>query len=308
MTNAASMQHVLEIATRAAATDTTVLITGESGVGKERLAKHIHQGSRRSSRPLSVVNCGSLPETLSDSELFGHVRGAFTGALQDHAGIFETADRGTLFLDEVGDIPLPVQVKLLRALQHGEVRRVGESRSRRVDVRLIAATNRNLRRDVQSGRFREDLFYRLTVIEICIPPLRDRGDEFERLLTDIVRLKSHTTRRRITGWTSRAFEYLRRYPWPGNIRELENVIERACVLSTGRLIDIPQLPHELRQLPRCSFSPASEDSVLPLWDVEREHIMAVLHRNGGNQTRTARELRIAPSTLARKLKTYARTA
>ncbi len=261
------------MAHRVAPTDTAVLITGESGVGKEHLARSIHAASPRASGPFVPVNCGALPEGLFESELFGHARGAFTGAMQDRPGLFETAERGTLLLDEVGEVPLPQQVKLLRALQEHEIRRVGENRQRKFNVRVIAATNRNLAQDVRDGRFRKDLFYRLNVVGLSIPPLRDRPEDLRDLAVTLLARIAAQMKRPITGYSPDALEQILRYPWPGNIRELENAIERACALATSDLVELAGLPDEVRH--HQSLVIASEH-VRPLREVERQYILAAL--------------------------------
>jgi transcriptional regulator with PAS, ATPase and Fis domain len=296
-----AMEQLVGVAARVAEVDSNVLIIGESGVGKERLARFIHDTSPRSNGPFVPVNCGALPDALFESELFGHVRGAFTGAISDRPGLFEAADKGTLLLDEVGEVPLPLQVKLLRALQEHEIRRVGENRQRKVTARVIAATNRDLAQDVRERRFRRDLFYRLNVVQLEIPPLRERPEDLRGLAASILVRVAGQMRRPITGYTPDAFEQILRYPWPGNIRELENAVERACVLATGELVDVADLPNEVRH--HQSLVIASEH-VRPLRDVEREYILAALERNNGNRTLTAEQLEIGPATLFRKLKRY----
>lgn len=298
-----SMQQLVALATRVAEVDSAVLIVGESGVGKERLARFIHAASSRASGPFVPVNCGALPDALFESELFGHARGAFTGALQDRAGLFEAAHRGTLLLDEVGEMPLPLQVKLLRVLQDHEIRRVGETRQRRVDVRIVAATNRNLAEDVSQRRFRRDLYYRLRVVELPIPPLRDRPEDLRGLAHVLLTRITRQMRRNITGYTPAALEHLLRYPWPGNVRELENTVERACALATSDIIDVDDLPDEVRH--HRTLIIASEH-VRPLREIEREYILAALKRNHGSRAITAEQLCIGLATLHRKLKRYAK--
>lgn len=298
-----AMRGLVDLARRVARADSNILITGESGVGKECLAQFIHRASARSAGPFIPVNCGALSETLAESELFGHVRGAFTGALQDRPGLFEAANGGTLLLDEVGDVPLPMQVKLLRVIQEREVRRLGENRQRHVDVRLIAATNRNLQDDVEERRFRRDLYFRLNVVELHVPPLRERPDDLRGLAAMLQTRIATRMHRAIGGYTDAALNCLLQYAWPGNVRELENAIERACALATGLLIDVDDLPNTLRTCP--SFVGASP-AVRPLYDVEREYILSVLQRNGGNKLHTAEQLRINTTTLFRKLKRYAK--
>lgn len=259
-----AMEELVSLASRVAAVDSTVQIVGESGVGKERLARFIHDASPRARGPFVPINCGALPDALFESELFGHARGAFTGAVHDRPGLFEAADRGTLLLDEVGEVPLALQVKLLRALQEHEIRRVGENHQRKFNVRVMAATNRNLAVDVKERRFRSDLFYRLNVVELAIPPLRDRPEDLRGLVDTILARVAGQMRRPIIGYAPDALEQMLRYPWPGNIRELENAIERACALARGRLVELAGLPAEVRTSQ--SLSIASEH-VRPLREI-----------------------------------------
>jgi DNA-binding NtrC family response regulator len=297
------MLRLYDMARRVARVDSTVLITGESGVGKEGLAHLVHDESTRTGGPFVPVNCAAVPEALLESELFGHMKGSFTGAAADRAGLFEAAHGGSLFLDEVGEVPLPMQGKLLRALQEREVRRVGENKSRRVDVRLLAATNRNLAREVQAGRFREDLYYRLRVIELRVPPLRDRRDDVLPLARLFVARAAERLGRRISGVTPRAAHQLLRYEWPGNVRELENAVERAVVLADGARIDVGDLPEEVAlALP----DPSGPGRVRSLEEMERDYILAVLKSAGDNKTKAAAQLRIGTATLFRKLKQYSR--
>ncbi len=297
------MVRVVDMARRVARVDSTVLVTGESGVGKEGLARLIHDESTRVGGPFVAINCAAVPETLLESELFGHVKGAFTGAGVDRAGLFEAAQGGTLFLDEVGEVPLTMQVKLLRVLQEREVRRVGENKNRKVDVRVLAATNRNLAREVQAGRFREDLYYRLRVIELRVPPLRDRKEDVLPLARLFVARATERLGRRVSGLTPRAAQQLMRYDWPGNVRELENAVERAVVLADGLRIDADDLPEEIAlALP----DPSSPGRVRSLEDMERDYILAVLKATGDNKTKAAAQLQIGTATLFRKLKLYSR--
>ena len=298
-----AMRDVVAQADRAARFDSTILITGESGVGKERLARYVHHRSPRATGPFVAANCGAFVEGLIESELFGHVRGAFTGAARDHAGLFEQANGGTLLLDEIGDLSPPLQVRLLRVLQEREVRRVGDIRTRRVDVRVIAATNHNLKEAAETGRFRRDLYYRLEVIELEIPPLRQRPEDVEGLARALLRRIAHRMGATITGYTAAALMHIRQYDWPGNVRELENVIERACALAVDSLIDVSDLPRELRLCAAPGLARVAD--IRPLPDLEREHILDTLRRNGGNKTETARQLKIARATLFRKLRLYA---
>ncbi len=288
---------------RVAHLKTTVLVLGESGTGKELVARAIHADSGRAEKPFVAVNCGALPETLLESELFGHVRGAFTGAVSEKAGLFEQADTGTLFLDEVGEMPASLQVKLLRVLQEGEVRRVGGATTRSVDVRVVSATSRNLELDVADGRFREDLFFRLNVFTLTIPPLRDRLDDLPMLTEHLL----HECAARIGRTTTphlkpEGLRQLMAHTWPGNVRELENVIERGLVLCDGELLDESCLPlsgdHDL----------TADDSDLSIKKAERtmEHdlIRKALARTGGNRTHAARLLEISHRALLYKLKEY----
>ena len=300
----ASMRQVLALAQKVAPLNSTVLITGESGVGKERLARSLHDASRRSRGPFIAVNCGAFADTLIESELFGHARGAFTGAVQDRPGLFETAHGGTLFLDEIGELTLPIQVKLLRVIQEREVVRLGERKPRSIDLRLIAATNRSLGNEVDQGRFRRDLYYRLHVIHLHIPPLRERLDEVLGLARDLLVETAARLGRPMAGYTSAATERLLEYPWPGNIRELQHAIERACAVATGPLIDVEDLPEAVRGQ-RLALAGGRRQ---PLVDRERAYIRAVLDRVGGNRQRAAEELGISLSTLKRRLRSPRRTA
>ena len=293
-----SMRQVLALAQRIAPLDSTVLITGESGVGKERLARSLHDASRRSRGPFTAVNCGAFADTLIESELFGHARGAFTGAVQDRPGLFEAAHGGTLFLDEVGELSPPIQVKLLRVIQEREVVRLGERKPRAVDLRLIAATNRPLADEVEQGRFRRDLYYRLDVIHLHIPPLRQRLDEVLELVRDLLVETTKRLGRPMASYTPAAIERLLEYPWPGNIRELQHAIEHACAVATGPLIDVEDLPEAVR---RHGLAAAGRRQ-RPLIDRERAYIRAVLARVGGNRQRAAEELGISLSTLKRRLR------
>jgi transcriptional regulator with PAS, ATPase and Fis domain len=296
------MQHVVELARRVAKVDATVLISGESGVGKERIARLVHDGSTRTTGPFIAVNCGAITETLLESELFGHKRGAFTGAVSDRQGLFEAANRGTLMLDEVGEISPGMQVKLLRVLQEREIRRVGESKSRPVDVRILAATNRDLAHRVAEGVFRQDLYYRLKVVELHVPPLRDRRDDILPLARVLLADAAVRMGREISGLVPQAADQILRYEWPGNVRELENAMEHAVALARGNRVDLEDLPEEIREaFPK---PVVSGETVQSLDEVEKDYILAVLERNGGNQTRTAEQLQIGSATLYRKLKKY----
>ncbi|MBI4521639.1 MAG: sigma-54-dependent Fis family transcriptional regulator [Gemmatimonadetes bacterium] len=297
----AAMQRVLDLARRVAKVDSTVLITGESGVGKERVARLIHEESARVGGPFLAINCAAVPEGLLESELFGHTKGAFTGASQDRPGLFEAVSGGTLLLDEIGEVPPAMQVKLLRTLQEREVRRVGENKSRPVDVRLLAATNRDLVAEVHAARFRQDLYYRLRVVEIRVPPLRERREDILPLARTFLHSAAERTRRKVTGLTPRAANQLVRYGWPGNVRELENALERAVVLAKGSRIDVEDLPEELGLALPAAYAPGD---VRPLDEVARDYILAVLRANDGNKAKAAEQLKIGTATLYRKLKQY----
>lgn len=295
------MRRVIELARRVAQVDSTVLITGESGVGKERVARLIHEESSRASGPFLAINCGALSETLLESELFGHARGAFTGAVRDRPGLLEAASGGTLLLDEVGEMPPSVQVRLLRALQERQIRRVGENRDRPIRVRVLAATHRALAREVEAGRFRKDLFYRLRVVELEVPPLRERREDILPLARGLLVGAAGRMGRPVPTLTPRAVDQLVRYDWPGNVRELENAMERALALARGRHIEVEDLPEDVRgALPGAVIT----GGVRTLEALERDYILAALEHNAGNQTVTARQLGIGAATLYRKLKRY----
>jgi two-component system response regulator HydG len=298
-----AMRHVVSLARRVARSDVTVLVTGESGVGKERIARLIHEESARMGHPFVAINCGAVPETLLESELFGHARGAFTGASMERVGLFEAAHGGTLLLDEVSQLPLPMQVKLLRVLQEREVRRLGETRDRKIDVRLLAATNDDLAELVASGRFREDLYYRLRVVDLPIPPLRERPDDILPLARTLLARAATRVGRPTPTLAPSACEKLVRHTWPGNVRELGNAIERAVALAEGARIEAHDLPPEVVGL---SERRRGKGALRPLADIEREHILAVLDAHRGHKAKTAATLEIGIATLFRKLKAYGR--
>jgi two-component system, NtrC family, response regulator HydG len=296
-----SMRQLLSVAKRVAGVDSAVIVTGESGAGKERVARLIHDASARSSGPFIAVNCGSVAESLQERELFGHAKGSFTGADRDSMGLFEAANGGTLFLDEIGEISLGLQVKLLRVLQEKEIRRIGESKSRPVDVRIVAATNRNLTDDVASGRFRQDLYYRLRVIELKVPPLRERTDDIMPLARIFLEEASKRSRRKVISFTPQAADQLLHYDWPGNVRELYNAVEHAVALCMSDRIEVEDLPEELRSvMPK----PLIRGTIRPLEDVEREYILAALKFSDNNKIKAAAELNIGIATLYRKLNSY----
>ena len=294
-----AMQDVLELAARVAPLDTTVLVYGESGTGKEFVVKMIHEQSARSDGPLVSVNCAALTDTLLESELFGHVRGAFTGAVRDKPGLFEVASSGTLFLDEVGEMASALQAKLLRALQQGEIRRVGSERTLRVNPRVIAATNRDLRVEVEAGRFREDLYFRLGAFVITVPPLRERQEAIAELAQEFVRRAATRFKRDVRGIAPEAMSRLLSYDWPGNVRELEHAMERAVILASGKRIVPQDLPPEVRSRSRRRGGPTFD-----LEQQERALIQQALERFGGRRREAAEALRISPVTLWRKIKRY----
>ena len=297
-----TMRQLVDLARRVAKVDSTVLITGESGSGKERIARLVHEESTRVAGPFIAVNCGAITETLLESELFGHVRGAFTGATHDRPGLFEAANSGTLLLDEIGEVSPGMQVKLLRALQEREIRRVGENKSRRVNVRVLAATNRDLNQAVVDGAFRQDLYYRLKVVDLHVPPLRERRDDILPLARVLLADAALRMKRKISGFAPGAAVQLLRCEWPGNVRELENAMERAVALARGNRVEFEDLPEEVCQaIPR---PVPAKGTVRPLDEVEKEYIVAALELNGGNQTHTAEQLEIGSATLYRKLKSY----
>lgn len=298
------MQDVLARARKVAASSASVLLRGESGTGKEVLAKAIHTMSPRANAPLVVVNCGAIPENLLESEFFGHIKGSFTGAIENRKGMFETADTGSIFLDEIGEVPLHLQVKLLRVLQEGEFQRVGESTPHKVDVRIIAATNRNLEQDVASGTFRQDLYYRLNVIPIQLPALRERHDDIVPLVEYFLRRFAPPGSRKML--SPDALSLLRRYEYPGNIRELENAIEHAVVLSEGDMIHVADLPLQIQNFEWARGSGVTNASVehMHLDDIEKRCILSALEKTRYNHTRAAAHLGITRRTLGYRIQKY----
>ena len=297
----ASLKKVFELVEKVAASSANVLIQGETGTGKELVARSIHFNSNRRERPFLAVNCGALTETLLESELFGHAKGSFTGAIADKKGLFRAAGGGSLFLDELGEMPPSLQVKLLRALQEHQVTPVGTSAPVSFDARIIAASNRDLEKEVAGGRFREDLFYRLNVIEIVVPPLRERRDDIPLLVRHFVSNSARTQDAPEKSVTTAAMSALTAYDWPGNVRELEHAIERAAILS-GDEIDIEHLPGKLQAI-AADGTPATAGT-LTLDQIEKNYVFGVLAENADDKVLTARMLGIDLSTLYRKLKRY----
>jgi DNA-binding NtrC family response regulator len=303
-----SMQEVFALVRRVAASEASVLITGESGTGKELIARAIHAGSPRAARPLVAVNCAAIPEPLLESDLFGHKRGAFTDAKADKAGLFVEAAGGSIFLDEIGELPLPLQPKLLRVLQERELRPVGATKAEKVDVRLISATNRDLDRRLRDGRFREDLFYRLNVIHIHLPPLRDRVEDVLPLAEHFLARSATRAGKALTGFREATRKLLLGYHWPGNVRELENVVERAVALAETAIVTPDDLPPALRDRKNQDRVTTALEQGLTLDQLEREYIQRVLEAEGGNKTRAAQRLGLDRKTLYRKLDEYAAAA
>ncbi|MDE2291002.1 MAG: sigma-54-dependent Fis family transcriptional regulator [Elusimicrobia bacterium] len=293
----AAMRRIQDLVQKVASTDAAVLIQGESGTGKELVARAIHAASARRNHPFVAVNCGALPEGLLESELFGHVRGAFTGAVASRPGKFQVASGGTLFLDEIGELPLNLQVKLLRALQSGEVRRVGENRSVKVNARIVTATNRDLKKGMTEGTFRDDLYYRLNVFPIVIPPLRERTDDIMPLAERFLKVGRDKHGGVAVRFSQEAAQALLDYAWPGNVRELEHAVERAVILAPGQEVRADDLPPEVR-------ARGGDGQPRPLSELEREHILKTLDACRGNQQEAAKKLGIARNTLWRKLKEY----
>ena len=303
-----AITSMLSMIRTVAPTEATVLITGESGTGKELVARALHAQSLRKDEPLVTVNCAALAETLLESELFGHEKGAFTGADKRREGRFKQADRGTLFLDEIGEMPIGVQAKLLRALQQGEIQRVGSDKSEHVDVRVIAATNRDLRKEVEERRFREDLYFRLNVISLEVPPLRLRKEDIPLLAAHFLSHYAERNHKNVKGFSAQCMDMLLHYDWPGNVRELQNAVERAVILCTGEYVTGPELPVNIAKLAAEAMPKSTEVSSslagLPLEEVERRAIEETLRETGDNKSAAARKLGITRATLHKKLRKY----
>jgi DNA-binding NtrC family response regulator len=297
----AAMQEVFRLIERAGRTDKAILIQGESGTGKELVARALHRASARADKPVVVINCAALPEALLESELFGHEKGSFTGAVSAKQGLFEVADGGTLFIDEIGELAGSLQAKLLRVLEDGSLRRVGSVKERRVDVRLLAATNRDMEKEVAAGRFREDLYYRINVMSLQLPPLRERRGDIPLLVNRLLG----------PGWTvdEGAMQALEAYRWPGNVRQLFNALQRAQIMSDDKRIRLEHLPREI-VAPRAQPSGSNADSVASigevdqLTEVQRAHVLEILRREGGNKARAARALGINRRSLYRMLEKF----
>lgn len=302
-----AMQEVYSLVKKVAPFRSTVLITGQSGTGKELVARAIHQNSPREAAPFVALNCAAIPENLLESELFGHVRGAFTDAYSDRKGLFEEASGGTLLLDEIGELPLALQAKLLRTLQDGEIRRVGGTKSVKVDVRVLAATAKELREEVAARRFREDLYYRLNVVQIVMPALRDRIGDIELLVSYFLQKTNRRLGTAITGIDEAALRALQAYSWPGNVRELENAIERAAVLAEGHEIQKMNLPQAIQDARPSTAAPTKPDELSikkATRDLESRLIRAALLKTGGNRTRASEILEISHRALLYKLREY----
>ena len=301
-----AMKRVITLIRKVAPTNSTVLLLGESGTGKEVLANTVHRLSRRREMPFIAINCAALPEALLESEMFGHVKGAFTGADSDKIGLFEEADGGTIFLDEIGDMAPITQAKLLRVLQSGDIRPVGASTIRHVDVRIIAATNRDLVEAVSQNTFREDLYFRLNTIQIRIPPLRERMDALPALLSHFLKQANAAYEKGIIGFDDHALTLLRHYEYPGNVRELESIVQHAVIMADGPLCHVSDLPEQVQQgtSPRLALPYQPPTDFLSLAQLEARHIDATLNRLNGNQTLAAKHLGISRSTLWRKMKEY----
>ena len=298
---------IFEVIKKVSGVKISVLLSGESGTGKELVAKALHYNSPRKDKTFLAINCGAIPEALLETELFGHKKGSFTGAIQDRKGFFEEADEGTLFLDEIGDIPLNLQVKLLRALQEGEVRRVGEDRALLIDVRVIAATSKDLLHEVKAGAFREDLYYRLNVLPIHIPPLRERKEDIPLLVEHFIQKHNNSHALSCKGVTQGALKSLLDYSWPGNIRELENIIERSMILAERETIDIDSIPENIKAYGAGDASHIPEDdfSIKKMSRMmEEKLIRKALKKTGGNKTRAAKLLELSYPALLSKITDY----
>lgn len=302
--NSKFIRETIDLAKKVAETDTTVLLTGETGTGKEVFAQSIHQASNRRNKNFVAINCSAFGRDLLESEMFGHTSGAFTGATKDQKGLFAEANNGTIFLDEIGEMALDLQAKLLRVIETGEFLKVGETKPTKVNIRIIAATNRDLQKEIEEGHFREDLFYRLSVFHIKIPALRERVADIELLATQFVQVFTVKMAKKIKSLSPGFLQALKLHHWPGNTRELKNVIERSVILSTSDELTIETLPHELRDNLTQTTKSDRQFSAFELASAEKLHIQKVLNYTNGNKTETARLLNIALTTLYRKIEEY----
>ncbi|MGD8531371.1 MAG: sigma-54 dependent transcriptional regulator, partial [Syntrophobacterales bacterium] len=303
----AAMDEIFTTIGKVAEYKSTVLITGESGTGKELIARAIHYNSPRADKPLVTVNCGAIPENLLESELFGHKKGSFTDAVRDKKGLFQEAHGGSIFLDEIGELPRPLQVKLLRVLQEEEIKRVGDLQSIKIDIRVMAATTKDLAKEVEAGRFRDDLYYRINVLHVNVPPLRERAEDITLLIQHFISKTSERLQSEVDGVSPAAGRALQRYLWPGNVRELENVIERAMVMASGRTIEPEDLPPYLHQeVDSVEF--LADDDNLSIKEgsrrLEKTLIQKALEKTGGNRTQAAKILEISHPALLYKMKSY----
>jgi two-component system response regulator AtoC len=302
-----AMQEIFATIEKVADYKTSVLVTGDSGTGKELIARAIHYNSPRADKPLVTVNCGAIPETLLESELFGHKKGAFTDAIKDKKGLFQEAHGSSIFLDEIGELPRPLQVKLLRALQEGEIKRVGDTQSINIDIRVLAATTKDLAEEVKGGGFRDDLYYRINVLHVAVPPLRERSEDIPLLIPHFIEKISKRLNSEVDGVSPAAASALQRYDWPGNVRELENFIERAMVMSGGRTIELTDLPPHLQSRVE-PVEYLANDENLSIKEasrrLERTLIRRALEKTGGNRTQAAKILEISHPALLYKIKAY----
>ncbi|SMP13055.1 DNA-binding transcriptional response regulator, NtrC family, contains REC, AAA-type ATPase, and a Fis-type DNA-binding domains [Chryseobacterium profundimaris] len=301
--NSKKIKSAIDSARKVATTDATVLLTGETGTGKEVFANAIHNSSNRTKYNFIAVNCSAFSKELLENELFGHKAGAFTGAVKDSKGIFEEADKGTVFLDEIGEMPLDLQAKLLRVLESGEFLKVGDSKTTKINVRIIAATNRDLEKEIENGNFREDLFYRINIFTVHLPPLRERVNDIEDLTYSFLKNSSLKTGKKISGFSKEYAEALKRHPWKGNIRELRNVIERSTILTDGDELQADSLPLDFQYDQEINVK-GKTLSAFELAGAEKIHIQKVLNYANGNKTKTAELLGIALTTLYRKIEEY----
>ena len=307
MGSSKAIKEAIDLAEKVAPTDATVLLTGETGTGKEVFANAIHQNSTRKNKNFVAINCSAFGQDLLESEMFGHVAGAFTGAIKDKKGLFEEANGGTIFLDEIGEMPLNLQAKLLRVLENGEFIKVGSSKVTKVDVRIVAATNRDFAKEISEGRFREDLYYRLSIFRIPLPSLRERVKDIEALSMYFLKVFNQKTNKKILAIADDALELLKLYPWPGNIRELKNVLERSVILQSGTILTTDSVPLEITANSATTSTENSGKKTLSAFSMaaaEKLHIQKVLNYTGGNKAEAARLLGIGIATLYRKVEEY----